>query len=79
LSVVRKNLGLAALALLPIVCCVGIPLMVAAGVSIAFAAWMSGIAVGGIVIVTAAVVLVLRVRRRHGGRSPFVPITRSCS
>jgi hypothetical protein len=79
MSEARKNLGLGALALVPIVCCIGIPLIAAAGISVAVAAWAGGIAVGGIVLVAAIVLLALRLRRRHGGQFPSLRATRSRS
>ncbi len=78
MSETRKNLGLGALALLPIVCCIGVPLIVAAGVSVALAAWVSGIAIGGIVLVGAIVLLAVRVRR-HRTQRPSLRITGSGS
>jgi hypothetical protein len=59
----RANRGLGALALIPVACCVGIPLIATAGISVALAVWVSGIAVGGIVLIAAVSWLVLRVRR----------------
>lgn len=77
-SEARKNVGLGLLALIPVACCIGIPLLAAAGVSVAVAAWAGGIALGAIVLVAAAALLGLRLRRR--GR-PILPhsITRSRS
>ncbi len=54
-----------ALALIPIACCIGIPLIAAAGISVAVAAWVGGIAIGAIVLVVVVVLLALRLRRRH--------------
>jgi hypothetical protein len=64
----RKSLGLGALALIPIGCCIGIPLIAAAGISVAVAAWAGGIVVGVLVLVAAAIVLALRVRHRRDAR-----------
>lgn len=73
----RKSLGLGALVLLPMVCCIGLPLIAAAGVSVAVAAWVGGAVVGAIVLVGALLVLGLRLRRRHGGA--LLPLMRSRS
>jgi hypothetical protein len=73
----RQSLTLGALALLPIVCCIGLPLILAAGVSVAAAAWIGGAVVGAIVLIGALLVFSLRLRRRHGGAS--LPLTRSRS
>jgi len=72
----RANLGMGALALVPIVCCVGIPL-IAAGFSVAVAAWVGGIAVGAVVLV--AVVVVLALRRQHGRNAPLLSMRRGRS
>ena len=61
----RSNLGIGALALVPIACCVGIPLIATAGVSVAVVARVGGIAIGAVVLVIAVVRLVVRFRRRH--------------
>jgi hypothetical protein len=58
-----KSVGLGALALLPILCCIGLPLLFATGVSVAVAAWIGGALVGAIVLVAALLVLTLRLRR----------------
>jgi hypothetical protein len=71
-----KQLGLGALALLPVVCCAGIPLLAAAGISVAVAAWAGGIAVGALVLVGVAILLGVRVRR-HRSRRALVSATRS--
>jgi hypothetical protein len=56
----RNDRRIVALALLPIVCCIGLPLM--AGVtSIAVAAWVAGSATGAAL----AVVLIVLALRRH--------------
>jgi hypothetical protein len=54
-SETRKNLGLGALALIPVVCCLGIPLVAAAGV--VAAAWAGGIALGVVVLAAVAILL----------------------
>jgi uncharacterized membrane protein len=67
----RQSLGLGALALIPIVCCIGLPLVAAAGASVAVAVWVGG-AVGAIVLVGMLLVVGLRLRRRHGGSLPII-------
>jgi hypothetical protein len=64
----RANLGIGALALVPIACCVGIPLIAAAGISAAVAAWVGGIAIGAVLLVVVVVLLAVRLRRRHDRR-----------
>jgi hypothetical protein len=72
MSDVRKSLGIGALALLPIACCIGLPLIVAAGIGAAALAW-GGAVVGAVVIATAAAFLVLRRRARtQACRRPLV-------
>lgn len=75
----KNNVGLGALVLLPIVCCVGIPLIAAAGISVAVAAWAGGAVIGAIVLVAVALVLSARYRRRRSRPShpPFVTRSRS--
>jgi len=76
----RKNLGLGALALIPIACCIGIPLIAAAGISVVVAAWAGGIAIGALVLLAVAIMLTLRARqRRHARQAPPLSITRSRS
>jgi len=62
----RQSLGLGALALVPIACCLGVPLLAAAGVSLAVAAWTGGSAAAAIVLVL--VVFTSRLRRRRSGQ-----------
>jgi asparagine N-glycosylation enzyme membrane subunit Stt3 len=64
----RSSSGMSALALIPIACCVGIPLIAAAGISAAVAAWVGGIAIGVVVLVVVTVLLALHLRRRHDPR-----------
>ncbi len=73
----RTNLGWGALALIPIACCLGIPLIAAAGISVAVAAWAGGIAVGAVVLAAALILGGLRVRRRRRRRAPALSVTRS--
>jgi asparagine N-glycosylation enzyme membrane subunit Stt3 len=64
MSELRKSLGLGAFALVPIACCVGIPLIATAGISVALAAWVGGVAFGALVLVAAFALLILRRRRQ---------------
>jgi hypothetical protein len=63
MSEVRKSLGVGGIALLPIACCIGLPLLAAAGVGAAALVW-GGAVVGGIAVATLAGVLLLRRRAR---------------
>lgn len=65
-----KNLGLAAVALVPIACCIGLPLLVAAGASLAVAAWIGGIAAVVIALALVLVVFASRMRRRRSAEPP---------
>ena len=69
MSETRKSLGWGALALIPIACCIGIPLIGAAGISVAVAAWAGGITVAAVVLVAVSIVLGVRLRRRYGRSS----------
>ena len=60
----RNGLGTVALGLVAIVCCAGLPLLLAAGVSSAAAAWLGGIMLGLVVFAAALAFLALRARRR---------------
>ena len=60
-----KGIGMAGLALLPIVCCVGLPLLLAAGLSVAAFALIGGITVGAVALAAAVALLVVRTRRRR--------------
>ena len=59
----RANLGVGLLALIPIACCIGLPLIAAAGISVALAAWVGGLAFAALVLIVAVAVLALRTRR----------------
>ncbi len=72
-----KTLGGAGLVVLPIVCCAGLPVLIAAGVSVAVAAWIGGIAIAVVVLLSAAAVLGLRLRRRAGEQCPSLRTERS--
>ena len=73
----RSNLGVGLLALIPITCCIGLPLVAAAGISVALAAWVGGLALAALVLVVAVAVLVLRTRRRRSGRPSSILRTRA--
>ena len=66
----RWNLGLGLVALIPIACCIGLPLIAAAGISIGLAAWAGGTAVAALVLIAAVALLVLRARRHRDDRTP---------
>jgi hypothetical protein len=62
---VRDGLGTIALVLLAIVCCAGLSLLLAAGLSAAAAAaWLGGITLGLVVFAGFLALLALRARRR---------------
>jgi hypothetical protein len=62
-----RAVGLGVLALLPI-CCIGLPLLAAASISVAALAW-GGAAVGAVVAIGALSVVLLR-RRSSAGACP---------
>lgn len=61
----RSGLGVGAVALLAVVCCAGLPLLVAAGLSVAALAWIGGVAGGALALAAAIGLLALRGRRRR--------------
>ena len=69
MSDTHKSLGFGLVALLPIACCIGLPLIAAAGVSVAVAAWAGALALATLVL-SATLVLLARSARRHTDRSP---------
>ena len=73
----RSNLGVSLLALIPIACCIGLPLIAAAGISVALAAWVGGLAFAALGLIVAVAVLVLRTRRHRNDRHPSILRTRS--
>ena len=77
MSGTRKSLGLSTLALIPIACCIGIPMIAAAGASVAVAAWVGGIAVGAVVLVAVVILVSVRVRRGRSRQAPPLSMTRS--
>lgn len=68
----RTSLGWGALALIPIACCIGIPLIAAAGISVAVSAWVGGIAIGALILAAATALLVIRGRRRRACATPAI-------
>jgi len=68
--------GLCLIALLPI-CCLGLPLLVAASVSVAAVVWIGAIVAGPIAVAAGAVVAAARVRHRRSTRSLSLRITGS--
>ena len=78
MSETRKNLDVGLLALVPIACCISIPLIAAAGISVALAGWAGGIALAALVLLAAVVLLVLPARR-HRATTPPISIPRSRS
>jgi hypothetical protein len=73
----RANLGVGLLALIPVACCIGLPLLAAAGISVALAAWVGGIALAALVLIAAVAVLVLRTRRHRNQRQASILRTRA--
>jgi hypothetical protein len=59
----RDRLGLAGIAVIPIACCIALPLLAAAGIGVAIL--VGGVAAGGLPVVAAAVLVVRRKRRRE--------------
>lgn len=59
----RDGLGAFGVAILAVVCCAGLPLLVAAGVSVAALAWIGGLALGLATLVIASALLVVRARK----------------
>ncbi len=74
---VRKDLGLGGIGLLSIGCCIGLPLIVAAGFSVVAFAWIGGIAIGAIALAAALTLLVIRIRTRHSCEISAPPTSRS--
>jgi hypothetical protein len=59
----RDGLGPAGIAVIPIACCIGLPLLAAAGIGVAVV--VGGVAAGVLAVIAAAVLLVRRTRRRE--------------
>ncbi len=62
-TTVKTRLGVGALVALSIVCCVGLPLLVGAGLGVAAVAWIGGLTLGLVALVVALVLVVVRARR----------------
>ena len=62
----HARLGVGALVALPIVCCVGLSLLVGAGLGVVAVAWIGGLVLAMVALAVAVVFVVIRVRRRHG-------------
>jgi Flp pilus assembly protein TadB len=58
------QLGVGALVALPLVCCVGLALVVGAGLGFAAVAWIGGLALGMVALAVAVVLVAVRARRR---------------
>jgi hypothetical protein len=67
LSELRKRVGVGGIALLPIACCLGVPLLFAAGVG-AVALVSGGVIVGTLAVLVAVAYLVRRRSHREGGQ-----------
>jgi hypothetical protein len=65
---VRNGLETVALAWLAIVCCAGLSLLLAAGVSATAVAWIGGITLGVIVFTGSLALLAVRARRRSASQ-----------
>jgi len=74
MSRVRKALGLSGLALLPI-CCLGVPILIATGVSVAALAPVAGITLAAIVC-AALIVLIVRGAETRAPRRRLSPSPR---
>lgn len=57
------SLGVGALVALPIACCVGLSLLVGAGLGVAAVAWSGGLALGMVALIAAIVLIIVRVHR----------------
>ncbi len=71
-----KGLGFGLIALLPITCCLGLPLIVAAGLSVTVVALVGGIAFGAIVLAATVLLFSIRIRTRRRRASFPVPSER---
>jgi hypothetical protein len=63
MSELRKSVGTGVLALVPIACCLGLPLLVAAGLGAVALAWGAGV-IAALALAAASVVLFARRRAR---------------
>ncbi len=73
----RKSLALGGIALVSIACCVGLPLVVAAGFSVAAFAWIGGIAIGAIALAAAFTLFAVLIRTRRSCKVSAPPTPRS--
>lgn len=71
-----KGLGFGLIALLPIACCLGLPLIVAAGLSVTAVALVGGIASGAIALAATMLLFSIRIRTRRRRASFSVPSER---
>ena len=62
------RLGVGALLALPIVCCVGLSLLVGAGLGVAAVAWIGGLTLGMVALAVAVVLVAVHMRRRAAVR-----------
>ena len=74
---VRTSLGLGGIGLLSLACCVGLPLVVAAGFSVAAFAWVGGIAIGAIALAGALTLLALQIQTRRSCKTSAPPTSTS--
>lgn len=65
-----KGIGVWGVAVLPIACCLGAPLLVAAGLGVAALALIAGITVGALALAAAIGLLIVRARRRTAVAAP---------
>ena len=68
-----KNLGLGLVALVPLACCIGLPLAAGAGLSVATAATIGGITVGAIALGVAVTLFTARARARRRSTALTTP------
>ena len=68
-------LGVAALVATSVVCCVGLSLVVGAGLSVAAAAWIGGVGLGAVALAATLALIVASVRRQDAV-SPTSPARR---
>ena len=71
----RYGLGMGGVGVLAVVCCAGLPLLAAAGLSAAAYALVGGVATGAVALAL-ALVLLLRARRRRACAAPTVSASR---
>ena len=62
------RLGIGALVALPIVCCVGLSILVGAGLGVAAVAWIDGLTLGVPALAVAVVLVAVHMRRRAAVR-----------